>query len=63
MTRKREPKYFYWKSKENGLWYFHLKGGNGEIQHPSEGYSSKQKCLDGIARIQKNSQTKIIIEL
>jgi uncharacterized protein YegP (UPF0339 family) len=38
----------YWLSKANHQWYFHLKGRNGRIVAPSEGYKrlrSLQKTL------------------
>jgi uncharacterized protein len=42
-------KYEYWKSAGNGQWYWHLKARNGEIVAQSEGYTTKQKCREGIA--------------
>lgn len=51
----RQPKYFYWKSEKDGFWYFHLTGGNGEIQHPSQPYTTKAGAIKGIKKIQKNA--------
>jgi len=47
-------KYEYWKSAKNLQWYWHLKGGNGEIISQSEGYTTKSMCLNGI-RLNKRS--------
>lgn len=49
------PKYFYWQSPKNKLWYFNLEGANGEIQHPSESYTTKSSAIRGIKRVQKNA--------
>lgn len=54
-TSSRSPKYFYWQNKKNKQWYFHLVGGNGEIQHPSEPCTTKASAIRGIKRIQKNA--------
>jgi len=58
----REAKYEFWKSEKDDLWYFHLRAANGEVQTPSEGYSTKQKCLGGILAAQKNSATAAIVQ-
>jgi uncharacterized protein YegP (UPF0339 family) len=29
----------------NQQWYFHIKGRNGKIIVPSEGYKTKQSCI------------------
>lgn len=39
----------------NSQYYFNLKAGNGEIILGSEGYTSKQSCLTGIASVKVNS--------
>lgn len=59
----KQPKYFFWQSIADKLWYFHLVGGNGEIQHPSEGYKTKQGAIKGIKKVQKNSPIATIHEL
>jgi len=35
--------------------YFNLKAGNGEIICSSQGYTTKQAALNGIASIQENA--------
>lgn len=55
MKLKKEPIYYYWQSKRNNKWYFKLVGGNGETQHPSEPYETKQAALKGIRDIKKNA--------
>jgi uncharacterized protein YegP (UPF0339 family) len=51
---KRNPKCEVYPSPANGRWYFRMKGGNGEIQCPSQGYGSKRGALDGFRRLQHN---------
>lgn len=45
---KKLPRYEYWKSTADLQWYFVLKGGNGETQSTSEGYTTRYNCLRGI---------------
>lgn len=45
--------FVYWKSDNDGLWYFHLKGPNKEIIAQSEGYETMQNCLDGIESVKR----------
>lgn len=45
---------------KKGEWRFNLKAKNGEIISTSEGYSSKQGCLKGIASVQANVGTASI---
>jgi len=42
-------------SSRNLQYYFRLKSGNGEIILSSEGYVSKQGCLNGIASVKINA--------
>lgn len=42
--------------RSDGLYYFNLKAGNGEIILSSEGYTSKTGCLNGIASVKINSE-------
>lgn len=42
-------------SSRNSQYYFRLKSGNSEIVLSSEGYLTKQGCLNGIASIKANS--------
>ena len=59
----KKPKYRFWKSETDGLWYFHLRGANGKVQQPSEGYASKKKCVEGIERARRNATIAIIEEI
>ena len=43
----------YWKSENDGLWYFHLKAPNGEIIANSEGYTTIDNCKNGIESVKK----------
>jgi len=33
----------------DGLWYWHIKAGNGEVIAQSEGYAGKEHVLDVLA--------------
>lgn len=46
---------FQIKQSVNGQYYFNLKASNGEIILSSEGYTSKQGCLNGIESVKHNS--------
>lgn len=46
---------FVVKKRTNGEFQFNLKAGNGEIILTSEGYTTKQGCLNGIESVQKNA--------
>jgi len=35
----------------NGQWFFHLRGGNGEIMLPSEGYTRKADALRAVRAV------------
>ena len=39
----------------NQQYYFHLRADNGEKVLHSEGYTSKQSCLNGIASVKGNA--------
>lgn len=45
-----------------GEYRFNLKAGNGEIIATSEGYSSKDGCLNGIKSVKENAPEAPIIE-
>jgi uncharacterized protein YegP (UPF0339 family) len=49
-------KFEYWESKKDGQWYFHLKAKNGEIIAQSQGYTTKDNCINGIQSIKNNAQ-------
>jgi uncharacterized protein YegP (UPF0339 family) len=63
MAKKKEPVYLYWQNVKNKKWYFHLVGGNGEVEHPSEPYNTKASAIRGIKKIQKNAPIAKIKEL
>jgi uncharacterized protein YegP (UPF0339 family) len=46
-------KFIYWKSDNDGQWYWHLRASNGKIIAQGEGYRRKRDLLHTIARIQK----------
>jgi uncharacterized protein len=45
-----------------GKYRFRLKAANGEIIASSEGYNSKEACMDGIKSVQANAPTATIKE-
>lgn len=48
-------KFEYWKSEKDGQYYFHLLARNHKNILRSEGYTTKQGCLDGIASVKINA--------
>lgn len=42
---------------------FHLKAGNGAVIATSEAYVSESACRKGIASVQKNAATSVILDL
>lgn len=46
--------YWYWQSKQDRQWYWHLKAGNGEIIAHGEGYRNEADCVAAIGLV-KNS--------
>lgn len=42
--------------RKNGEPQFVLKAGNGQVILASQGYASKDSCLNGIESVRKNSQ-------
>lgn len=46
---------FVIKKRTNDEYQFNLKAGNGEIILSSEGYSSKNACVDGIKSVMENA--------
>ena len=51
---KRLGSYEIFKSENNEEFYFRLKASNGEIILKSEGYTTKQNCLNGIESVKEN---------
>lgn len=49
------PKYQVFKSTKNSQFYFRLNAANGETILGSEGYTSKQGCLNGIESVKIHS--------
>jgi uncharacterized protein YegP (UPF0339 family) len=47
----------------NGQYYFRLKAENGQIVANSEGYTSKQNALAGIAAVKRCAPTANIVDL
>jgi len=41
--------------RKNGDFHFNLKAGNGQVILSSQGYSSKDGCLNGIESVKKNA--------
>lgn len=48
-------KFTLFKSTANSQFYFNLKASNGEKILASEGYTTKQNCLNGINSVKANS--------
>ena len=53
---------FEWYKDKAGKYRFRLKAANGEIIAVSEGYSSKEGCVNGIESVKKNSPIAKIVE-
>jgi len=51
-----EAKFIIFKDT-SGQYRFRLVAPNGEIITASEGYSTKQACLDGVAAVKKYAPT------
>lgn len=51
----KNPKFEVFKSEKSGQFYFRLKAVNGQIILSSEGYSSKQGCINGVESVKKNA--------
>jgi uncharacterized protein YegP (UPF0339 family) len=55
-------KFEYWQSTKDGMWYFHLVAPNNEIIAQSQGYTTKDNCINGINATKNYSQTAEINE-
>jgi uncharacterized protein YegP (UPF0339 family) len=53
---------FEWYADKVGKYRFRLKAANGEMIATSEGYASKQSCLEGIESVRKNAPIAKIVE-
>ena len=50
-------KFEIWQSPKDGLWYFHLVAPNNEIVTQSQGYTTKDSCMNGIESVKRYSLT------
>lgn len=57
----RAAKFFWW-SKHNDQFFFHLKAPNGEIILQSESYKTKQACLAGIRSIKRYAEGAEVLQ-
>jgi uncharacterized protein YegP (UPF0339 family) len=53
---------FEWYKDKAGKFRFRLKAANGEIVAVSEGYASKEGCVNGIESVKKNAPIAKIVE-
>lgn len=53
---------FEWYTDKKGKFRFRLKAGNGEIIATSEGYASKEGCVNGIESVKKNAPVAKVVE-
>ena len=53
---------FEWYIDKKGKYRFRLKAGNGEIIATSEGYASKEGCVNGIESVKKNAPVAKVVE-
>ncbi len=60
--KMENPKFQVFKGHD-GQYYFRLKAANGEIICASQGYTTKQSCLNGIAAIKSVAASAPIEEL
>ena len=55
-------KFEFWQSDNDQQWYFHLLAPNGEIVAQSQGYTSKDNCINGINAVKKYASSAIIFQ-
>jgi hypothetical protein len=53
---------FEWYTDKAEKFRFRLKAANGEIIAVSEGYNSREGCINGIESVKKNAPIAKIIE-
>jgi uncharacterized protein len=53
---------FEWYKDKAGKYRFRLKAANGEIIAVSEGYVSKEGCVNGVESVKKNAPIAKIVE-
>lgn len=56
-----EGKFEFWTDKA-GEYRFNLKASNGEVIATSEGYKSKDSCMNGIQSVKENAPNAQIVE-
>jgi uncharacterized protein YegP (UPF0339 family) len=56
-----EGKFEVWTDKA-GEYRFNLKASNGEVIATSEGYKSKDSCMNGIQSVKENAPNAQIVE-
>lgn len=59
---KKHPKFEVYTDKK-GEFRFRLKARNGEIIATSEGYVTKQSCLNGIESVKKNAPEAEVVKV
>ena len=57
-----EGKFEVWVDKA-GEYRFNLKAPNGEVIATSEGYKSRDSCMNGIQSVKKNAPKAKIVEI
>jgi uncharacterized protein YegP (UPF0339 family) len=57
----KQGKYEYWHAGDD-KWYFNRVAANGEVEHPSEGYSSKSNMIQAIGRAMADTSHYQIVE-
>ena len=57
-----EEKFEFWQSPKDGLWYFHLVAPNNEIVAQSQGYTTKDNCINGISSVKNWASATTINE-
>jgi uncharacterized protein YegP (UPF0339 family) len=58
----RVGRYEFWQSEKNGKWYFNCVAPNGEVQHPSQGYTTKGSCVAAIGRCMEDTTHYNIVQ-
>jgi len=55
-------KFEFWQSKKDKKWYFHLISPNGEIVAQSQGYKTKDSCINGIKAVKLYAPNALIFQ-
>lgn len=51
----------YYRSKDDGLWYFHLMAPNGGILVQSGGHITEAECLNGIDLLRLYADVAVLV--